>query len=148
MLCLITVRGLYFCDFPQHGVCAAYVQMFSLVPVLVQFSLESRQVMCLLMAEVRVRVSPSCPTVLQRTEGGRYWRRSQALLGFRESAWVVHNLSCQLEMPLYLCPFAGQWHFCLRSAVPLRSPSCSLETFCTHTNIQLSVHNIIPWHFT
>lgn len=44
--------------------CAAYVHTVLSAPVLVQFSLESSQVTFLLMANVRVRVSPSSLTGL------------------------------------------------------------------------------------
>lgn len=42
-------------------------------------------------------------------------------------------------MLLYLCPFAGRWHFGLLSAVPPRNLSCSPGLFCTHTNRRQSV---------
>lgn len=61
----------------QHEVSVGYVHVFSLVPVLVQFSLGNSQVTFLLVAKVRVRVSPSS-LALQRL-GGRF----QVLLGFR-----------------------------------------------------------------
>lgn len=39
----------------QHGVCVVYVHIFSLIPVLVQFSLENSQITFLLTSEVRVK---------------------------------------------------------------------------------------------
>lgn len=48
--------------FAQHEVCVAHVHTLSVVPVLFQFSLECSQVTFLLMAKLRVRVSPSSLT--------------------------------------------------------------------------------------
>lgn len=64
------------------------------------------------------------------------------------SAWVVRSSSFQPEMLLYLCPFAGRWYFCLRSAVPLRNLSCSLGLSCTHTSTHPSVRNLDPQHWS
>lgn len=48
------------------------------------------------------------------------------------SAWVGRILSFQLEMRLYLCPFAGQWCFFLRPVVLPWILACSLELVCAH----------------
>ena len=131
----------------QHEVCVVYVHKFSLVPVLVQFSLGNSQVTFLLRPGLRSRVSPSS-LAFQRAEEGVSRRRFEALLRFTGwwSAWVVHSLSFQLVLLLYLCPFAGRWHFCLRSAVPLWNPFCSLELSCRHTNAHLIPQSALKWN--